>query len=267
MCPRSSKRAPTLAARLRCAATSRPEGTSRPARSPISRRIRRTTRRSTPRSISSAASRRTRLTRRIPRRRFRTRVALSPTEQGGPSARSALRLLAVIARIAYRPCFGFRDFVLSRGKGRDTGRFPARIGGKIRPKNLLDLAAKRSPFHVHPGVSLVDVRPRRAPNGGSNMAFRKTRDTAEHDQPAETEVEAEIREFVRREVVTNRERQPENESEMVASSINSVLQRATTTSVQEIDKLITELQTLRHMLHSKGAQVQREIVQYSTLTT
>jgi hypothetical protein len=28
------------------------------------------------------------------------------------------------------------------------------------------------------------------------MAFRKTRDTAEHDQPAETEVEAEIREFV-----------------------------------------------------------------------
>jgi len=139
-----------------------------------------------------------------------------------------------------------------------------RIGGKIRPKNLLDLAAKRSPFHVHPGVSLVDVRPRGAPNGGSNMAFRKTRDS---DQPAETEVEAEIREFVRRDVVTNRERQPENESEMVASSINSVLQRATTTSVQEIDKLITELQSLRHMLHSKAAQVQREIVQYSTLTT
>src|SRR5215470_9575593 len=96
------------------------------------------------------------------------------------------------------------------------------------------------------------------------MALRKPRDTVEHDEPAETEVEAAIRD---RDVVTNRERQPENESEMVASSINSVLQRATTTSVQEIDKLITELQTLRHMLHSKGAQVQREIVQYSTLTT
>src|SRR6516225_5602293 len=82
------------------------------------------------------------------------------------------------------------------------------------------------------------------------MAFRKMRNTVEDDQPAETEVEAEIREFVRRDVVTNRERQPENESEMVASSINSVLQRATTASVQEIDKLITELQTLRHMLHS-----------------
>jgi hypothetical protein len=54
------------------------------------------------------------------------------------------------------------------------------------------------------------------------MAFRKTHNSVEHDQPVETEVEGEIREFVRRDVVTNRERQPENESELVASSINSV---------------------------------------------
>ena len=97
------------------------------------------------------------------------------------------------------------------------------------------------------------------------MALRKTRDTVEHDQPA-TEVEGEIREFVRRDVVTSLGRQSENEGEMVASSINSVLQRATATSVQEIDKLITELQTLSDMLHSEAARVQREIVQYSTLT-
>ena len=57
------------------------------------------------------------------------------------------------------------------------------------------------------------------------MAFRKTSNGVEHDQPAGTEVEAEIREFVRRDVMTNRERQPENESEMVANSINSLLQR------------------------------------------
>jgi ElaB/YqjD/DUF883 family membrane-anchored ribosome-binding protein len=95
---------------------------------------------------------------------------------------------------------------------------------------------------------------------------RKTHNSVETDQPVETEVEAEIREFVRHDVVTNREHQPENESETVASSINSVLQRATTTSVQEIDKLITELQTLSDTLHSERARVQREIVQYSTLT-
>jgi ElaB/YqjD/DUF883 family membrane-anchored ribosome-binding protein len=94
---------------------------------------------------------------------------------------------------------------------------------------------------------------------------RKTDNGAEGDQPVETEVEAEMREFVRR-VVTNRERHPDNESEMVASSINSLLQGATTTSVQEIDKLITELRTLSDRLHSERARVQREIVQYSTLT-
>jgi carboxyl-terminal processing protease len=66
-CPRSSKRAPTRAARLRCADTSKPKATSRPARSPISRRIRRTTRRSIPRSISSAASPRIRRIRRTPK--------------------------------------------------------------------------------------------------------------------------------------------------------------------------------------------------------
>ena len=95
---------------------------------------------------------------------------------------------------------------------------------------------------------------------------RKTHNSVENDQPVETEVEAEIREFVRHDVVTNRERHPENESEMVANNINSVLQGATTTSVQEIDKLITELQTLSDRLHSERTRVQREIVEYSTLT-
>jgi hypothetical protein len=98
------------------------------------------------------------------------------------------------------------------------------------------------------------------------MAFRKTRDTAEHDQPAETEVEGEIREFVRRDVATSLRPQSDSESEMVASNINSVLQRVTGASVQEINKLISELETLRDMLHSEAARVQRQIVEYATLT-
>jgi hypothetical protein len=115
------------------------------------------------------------------------------------------------------------------------------------------------------------------------MAFRKARDTleheqsaetnvereirdfvrrdvvaqpSEHEQPAETEVEGEIREFVRRDVATNLGRQPEHESERVASNITSV----------EIDKLITELETLRDRLQSEAARVQREIVEYASLT-
>ena len=97
------------------------------------------------------------------------------------------------------------------------------------------------------------------------MALRKARYIAEHDEPAEMELEGEIREFVSRDVVSNVGRRPENETELVASNINSVLQRVTATSVQEIDALISELESSRDMLHSEAARVQREIVQYSTL--
>jgi 5-methylthioribose kinase len=103
---------------------------------------------------------------------------------------------------------------------------------------------------------------RGARTGGQNMAFRKTRYTDELDESVE-EVEGKIREFVQ--VVTNPERQPGSESELAASNINSVLQRVTATSVQEIDALISELESSRDMLHSEAARVQREIVQYSTL--
>lgn len=95
---------------------------------------------------------------------------------------------------------------------------------------------------------------------------RETYDSVEHGQLAETEVEAEIRAFVRRDVMANRERHPDKESEMAASSINAVLDRASTSSVQEIDKLIAELQTLSDTLDNERARVQHEIVQYSSLT-
>ena len=97
------------------------------------------------------------------------------------------------------------------------------------------------------------------------MSFLKTRESAEIDTSAETEVEGEIREFVRRDVVGLR-RQPESDSELVANNINQLLQRVAGTSVQEIDKLITELQTLRDTLQSEAARVQREIVEYASLS-
>src|SRR5262245_60216283 len=95
------------------------------------------------------------------------------------------------------------------------------------------------------------------------MAFHKTRNTAELDQSVE-EVERKIAEFVQ--VLTNPERKQGSESELVASKINSVLQRVTASSVQEIDKLISELEASRDMLQSEAERVRREIVQYSTLS-
>src|SRR5262245_62970121 len=93
-------------------------------------------------------------------------------------------------------------------------------------------AAKRSHSHVHRGLT-GGCAPTRSAERRINMAFRKTFNGVEHDQPAEPEAEAEIREFVRRDVVTNRERQPTHESERAASSINCGRPRATTPSGQQ----------------------------------
>ena len=85
------------------------------------------------------------------------------------------------------------------------------------------------------------------------------------DEPTANEVEGEIREFVRRDVATLR-RHPEADSELVANNIGSLLQRVAGTSVQEVDRLIAELQALRELLNKEGARVQREIVEYANLS-
>jgi len=95
------------------------------------------------------------------------------------------------------------------------------------------------------------------------MAVMKSSETAEAGKLSE--VEGEIREFVRRDVATLR-RQPESDGEMVANNISALLHRVAGTSVKEIDKLILELQTLREMLQNEGARVQREIVEFATLS-
>ncbi len=98
------------------------------------------------------------------------------------------------------------------------------------------------------------------------MTVIKSREpAADAEQTSGSEVEGEIREFVRRDLTSLR-RNPETDSDLVANNISSLLQRVAGTSVQEIDKLIAELQSLREMLSIEGARVQREIVQYATLS-
>jgi hypothetical protein len=85
------------------------------------------------------------------------------------------------------------------------------------------------------------------------------------EQQPETPIEGEIREFVRRDGASLR-RAPDTDGELVASNISTLLQRVAGSSVQEIDRLIGELQTLRDLLHTEGARVQREITEYAHLS-
>jgi len=97
------------------------------------------------------------------------------------------------------------------------------------------------------------------------MASAVNAKPADFDQAVEAAVEGEIREFVRRDDA-NLRRAPETDSEMVANNITTLLQRVAGTSVKEVDKLIVELQTLRDMLQTESSRVQREIVEFATLS-
>jgi hypothetical protein len=93
------------------------------------------------------------------------------------------------------------------------------------------------------------------------MSKFKSEDTFALDKM--TQVESEIRDFVRRDFM---HRPPNHDGERVATNISSLLQQVSGTSVQEIDRLIAELTALRAQLVQEGTRVQREIVQYAGLS-
>src|SRR5262245_35980786 len=78
------------------------------------------------------------------------------------------------------------------------------------------------------------------------------------------DVEGEISELVSCDVVELRRRLA-NDGKMVAD-VSLLLQRASVSSVQEIDELISELEILRDQLHDDGERMAREIVDYASLS-
>ena len=98
---------------------------------------------------------------------------------------------------------------------------------------------------------------------------------------AVSEVEEGIREFVRNDIAYLRrpatptqEAAPapapalplEPSTESTVNSVNSLIQRVAGTSLAEIEKLISELESLRDLLHAEGQRVQREISGYAQLS-
>ena len=91
---------------------------------------------------------------------------------------------------------------------------------------------------------------------------------------AVSEVEAGIRDFVRNDVAYLR-RQPgvpatdtplEPNTEATVNNVNSLIQRVAGTSLAEIETLVSELESLRDLLHAEGQRVQREISGYAQLS-
>jgi hypothetical protein len=105
-------------------------------------------------------------------------------------------------------------------------------------------------------------------------AFAPTRKTpperlSEIDQAAASAFEGEIREFVRRDVSQLRRPRGDNEAlpaDPVTDNLNSLIRRVSGASIEEIDRVIQELQSVREMLRQEGDRVSREIAGYASLS-
>src|SRR5512138_2389266 len=93
------------------------------------------------------------------------------------------------------------------------------------------------------------------------------------DLAAVSEVEAGIRDFVRNDIAYLRRPAVAAETpsldanaEATVNNVNSLIQRVAGTSLAEIEKLISELESLRDLLHAEGQRVQREISGYAQLS-
>lgn len=79
--------------------------------------------------------------------------------------------------------------------------------------------------------------------------------------------EGEIREFVRRDVAfLRRQREAEPAPDPVADNLNALIHRVSGASMEEIDRVILEMQSVRGMLRNEGDRVSREIAGYASLS-
>lgn len=93
----------------------------------------------------------------------------------------------------------------------------------------------------------------------------------EVDQAAASSFEGEIREFVRRDVAFLRRQQRSDvdagaQEPPVAENLNALIRRVSGASMDEIDRVISELQGVRDMLRAEGDRVSREIAGYASLS-
>jgi hypothetical protein len=119
---------------------------------------------------------------------------------------------------------------------------------------------------------MVAIRPERmgADKGSTEKSgpekFAPPERLGDINQAAASAVEGEIREFVRRDVAYLRRQRTDAEPDPVSDNLNSLIRRVSGASMEEIDRVILELQGVRDMLRNEGERVSREIAGYASLS-
>lgn len=86
----------------------------------------------------------------------------------------------------------------------------------------------------------------------------------EIDQATSGGFEGEIREFIRRDATQRRA--PREAGQTGVENASNLIDRVAGASIEEIDRLIIELQGMREMLHREGERVRRELTNYAGLS-
>jgi hypothetical protein len=84
-------------------------------------------------------------------------------------------------------------------------------------------------------------------------------------QDPRSEVHPNLREILARAEAAPLPRRSEPTHSEGANQLNFIIQRISGTSLLEIEKLITELQSLRDHLLNEGQRIQRELTEYTRL--
>jgi hypothetical protein len=88
----------------------------------------------------------------------------------------------------------------------------------------------------------------------------------EVDRVAGQGFEGEIREFIRRDVSLRRRPQYESVQDTGVENATNLIDRVAGASIEEIDRLIVELQGMRLMLQREGERVRHELTGYAGLS-
>jgi hypothetical protein len=86
------------------------------------------------------------------------------------------------------------------------------------------------------------------------------------DQATTAQLECEFRDFVHRDFSPERRRKHHTEVEVGVIDVNSFFARVANEPVEEIERIIGQLQTMRDMLRDEGDRVQREIMSYADMS-
>ena len=87
------------------------------------------------------------------------------------------------------------------------------------------------------------------------------------DQVAANNVEDEIRQVVRRDMpFLQRQRSEGNADSSAIESLNALVGRLALDSIEDIDRVIRDLESIRDMLQKEGQRVIREIAGYTSLS-